>query len=188
MSRYKCRSISTIRRTGIRLGQPEFTTENLKYADIDFAINNTNQYVKDIIKSAPIEGNHKYIVVDVKTHILKEGQIPALPFWHFDCVCDPRDNSREEVHHIFITDGCNTEFLKHEAILDLEDAFNPVSFNKKYQDILIGEEIEPYCIYTYRRHLHRATKAKKNCKRLLIRVSETDNIRPQNLFFKETYR
>jgi hypothetical protein len=154
-----------------------------KFASLDFIKKNTTDYVRMILDRVPIVGEHRNILVDSKVHYLKKGQTPALPHWHFDCVGDPRDEALEENHHLFITEGCSTNFLKEEVEIDLPFGFSHSIFNG-----LVGQKIEPYRIYSYRRHLHQATPAEKDCVRLLIRVTESNLIKPNNKKFKVTYR
>lgn len=154
-----------------------------KYCSLSFISKKVDKSILSIIEQMPLKGGYKHILVDVKIHKLRTGQIPALPNWHFDCIKDPRDESKEETHHLFITGGSNTEFVKEDMYIEIPEIFNFSIFNN-----VIGEKIDPYTIYTYGRHLHRATKASIDCTRLLIRVSETDNMIIQNKEYKETYR
>lgn len=160
-----------------------FPEESYKFASMKFVMANSNETVRSILSQIPVAGNHKNVLVDVKVHDLEVGVTPALPHWHFDCVKDPRDESLEEVHHLFITEGCSTEFLGEDTEFDLPYGFNHSIFNH-----LNGVKIKPYKVYTYGRHLHRATKAVKKCKRLLIRVTESNLIKPNNRKFEVTYR
>ena len=161
----------------------DWPENSFKYASLSYILPRTTDYVRGIIEACPIEGNHKYTVVDVKVHELQPGIIPAFSNWHVDCIADPRDPAREEVHHLFVTEGCSTEFLATDTPFDLPEKFSYSIF-----DGLSGVKIKPYHIYTYGRHLHRATPAEKACRRLLIRVSETDKMRPQNREFEVTYK
>jgi len=203
--KYRFKAIDSVKK-GVLLKEPRLTdlpAESYKFASLKYVRNNVrNDYVQYVLDSIPIRGNHKSILVDIKTHHLKAGQIPALPHWHFDCVKNPlydscsanRDKmsrflsrSVEEVHHIFISSPyCRTEFLAESFETDLDPLDGP-RFDDKIGDVK-GAKIEACRIYSYKRHLHRATPAEQDCTRLLVRVTESDIIKPHNRPFEPTYR
>jgi hypothetical protein len=49
--------------------------------------------VQQCLSTLQLAGNRKYITVDVKTHMLMQGMIPAIPGWHTDGV--PRQETGE---------------------------------------------------------------------------------------------
>lgn len=101
-----------------------------------------------------LQHKHKNILVDYKVRWLEAGKDGCpLPDWHYDCVKDFQHPAKHEHHLIYVnTDG--TLFLDGPHILKASD----------------GD------VWEYGRELHAAPKMKKACKRVLIRVTETDSV------------
>lgn len=166
----------------------EIPQESYKFASLKFVRNNCNDYVNYVIDNMPIVGDRRHILVDVKVHNLKKGQIPALPHWHIDCVNRPDNKAREEHNHIFLAGSCMTQFIKDDIELEID------SDRPNYDRILesVNFELEkrfviPYTVCSYGRALHRAKPAVKDETRILIRVTESDIIAPTNSKFSPTY-
>lgn len=182
--RFKFKNINDVLVSEKIANYVDFDTPSFKFCSLNWALKNTNSFCANIIKMAPIQGNHKYTIVDVKVHDLQIGVVPALPHWHLDCIGNPLDKRMEELHHLFITEGSLTEFPQNS----IETEINPEERNFVLNHLpFIPVKIEPYRIYSYGRVPHRATPAYKNCKRLLIRVTETNVIAPRNSLFEPTY-
>lgn len=161
---------------------PDLNTESFKFAPLSYAIRNTNKFIASLIESCII-GDRRGIMIDVKVHDLKEGDSPALKHWHIDCCNSPGYRGREEHNHLYISGVSYTEFLKDDVEVDLPDV-------PRYNDLLEGYEsvkIEAGKVYSYGRFPHRATPAIMDGKRLLVRVTETDNIQAFQRGFKPTY-
>lgn len=177
-------TLKSIKHVGIKdvTSVPDLNTESFKFAPLSYALRNTNKFISDLIESCII-GDRKGIMVDVKVHDLKKGDSPALEHWHIDCCNSPHYRGREEHNHLYITGVSYTEFLKNDIEVDLPD-------NPKYNTLLKDCEsvkIEAGKIYSYGRYPHRATPAVEDGTRLLIRVTETDNIQGFQKGFKPTY-
>lgn len=101
-----------------------------------------------------LQYKHDNILVDYKVRVLENGEDGCpLPDWHFDCVKDYHHPAKHEHHLIYVnTDG--TLFLDGCNILKASD----------------GD------VWEYGRELHAAPKMQKACKRVLIRVTETDSV------------
>jgi len=101
-----------------------------------------------------LQHKHRNILVDYKVRWLESGENGCpLPDWHYDCVKDFHHPAKHEHHLIYVnTDG--TLFLDGPNILKAYD----------------GD------VWEYGRELHAAPKMKKACKRVLIRVTETDSV------------
>lgn len=162
--------------------------DSFKYVDIERALSNSNDYIKNIISHMPIRNDRKYVVVDVKIHDLEKDTVPALSNWHCDCIGNPLDERRIEHHHIFVSGfDCLTQFLAEEITLDI----NPNDSYRKYDAAFSSVQkahIPSATICSYERHIHRAVPSTSNFRRLLVRVSETDIIVPNRQSgFKLTY-
>ena len=172
---------------GEEILQPtEFPDISYKFASYNFVMNNSSDYIRYIISKMPIIGDRKNILVDIKVHHLKKGDYPALKHSHIDVAPNPHYKGREEHHHLFVSGfGCRTEFLKNRVEVNIPND-KPINFDKilpkntKFQKIYGGR------IYSYGRVLHKASKSEEDFTRLLVRVTETDNIHPNNKLFKPT--
>lgn len=184
MTMIKLKSINEIKSISY---QPiyDFSTPCFKGASFDYVLENTNDEIVDLLKCIPLERKHKNILVDVKVHSLKSGEYPALPHWHIDGVSNYFHPEKEEVNHLYITEsGSSTEFLTNPELVDIQNE------NTNFDKILkhcSGTKINPNTIYTYGRVPHRATPSTQDCVRLLVRVTETNILKPKNQIFKPTY-
>ncbi len=184
---YRLKAIDTclVGKTFDEPKESDFPEVCFKYADIEHVLKNTTDYVREVIRSCPLRNDHKYVVVDVKVHELNTGEIPALSFWHMDCLNNPINPNPEEFHHIFVSgDECLTEFLAQEMEVDLPEG--AVNFNDVVGDASTAK-ITGNTIYTYQRHVHRASQSQGQFRRLLVRVSESDIVKPQRKPFTVTY-
>lgn len=173
----------------LREPRPEqLDTDCFKFAEIGFVRQNSNEYVNYVLDNIPIVGNRKHVLVDVKVHHLQEGEYPALKHWHIDCVNNPLSSLREEYNHIFVSgQWCLTEFLACRIDIDITPD-QVLNFDSILPDGISTKRILGNTIYTYGRAVHRAVPSIKDHSRLLIRVSESDQIRPINKRFEVTYR
>lgn len=158
---------------------------SFKYADMGFVYKNSTEPIRAILEQMPIVGDHKHIIVDVKFHDLEEGMYPCLPGWHMDCTLNPWHESKPEVHHIYVVGAtCRTRFLAEDFVLhfpsmvpaQIKTAMNAVE-HKSWK-------VDEGKVYRYDRFgLHAPSVAESTGKRLLIRITESDLIRPNRRFF-----
>ena len=168
--------------------QGDFPSLQFKYASFSYVYANTTSYVQQVLDAMPLQHKHKRVVVDVKVTDIKPGSPPCLPGWHCDSVIDPYDTTLPEAHHIFVTGNASlTEFigepvslhydpsLKHQKLL----AFFRSQLNE-FKNLKVWKV--PSCrITTYGRFdFHRGSIGLFPEKRLLIRATETDLIKPRN--------
>ena len=115
---------------------------------------------------------YKSIYFDFKVYDLKEGDCGcALPEWHIDVTPDP-NHSTKECRHLIYTTEIGTEFLLDEIVVDrhVRDfrELLPIKGNNTLQ-------VPPNTISLYHRsNVHRAPIMVKDCKRVMIRLTETD--------------
>lgn len=122
-----------------------------------------------------VEGKHKSIRVDLKVYDLRAGEHTCIPGWHIDTVTNPRHDSLPE-NHLIYTNVYGTDFVSTPI---------PFSEEKTHFSQVIAEIPEdnyltatPNSIYQYGRfHLHRGAKVATDCRRVLVRITETDIIR-----------
>ena len=166
--------------------QPDdFPALCFKNASREYVLRNTTKYVRDIIGAIPLRRKHRFISVDVKVHDIEPGRYPCIPGWHTDTVIDPRSNGRPEVHTLFVTGFASlTEFIGEQVCLTLPTTGNVLLEHFRAEIDAISPQIRkiPSCqLVTYGRYdFHRGSLGLSFEKRLLIRVSETDIIKPQN--------
>ncbi len=158
---------------------------NFKYAELDFALKYSQPYVQSLIQSIPYENTRKHIVLDIKKIYLQKGQLPCLPGWHTDCTLNPLHETRPEAHYILISGcGSKTKFLNQSLEIELqEDMF------KSINDAMTKEvnvlEIEEDTFYSYDRFsIHAPSPAEYEGLRFIIRLTETDLIKPIRKFYE----
>ncbi len=162
---------------------------NFKYADFEEAYLRSCPYVKTIMDEMRlhIAGKHRYTLIDIKHQEIKKDKLPAYGFWHTDVTLDINHSARPEKHTIFISGAdCQTQFVNDKIIL----LFNHLDLKKwtpDYEEMVqyginlkkaTPLDIKEGMLYAYGRDLHRATPAKKDGTRILIRATETDIVKP----------
>lgn len=198
---------SRIERTpaGMRwTGEPEImATPGMLNASLQDAVMYGGDVVRDALSSCPLVGNRKHTIVDVKVHMLMEGMVPAIPGWHTDGV--PRhesgspsgpllpDLSRQEnrnspVHHLLVA-GCDapTVFVENrDVLLDVpceatSDLYAHVTKAMNSRDDLTRMEIPMGEWWTWDWwELHSAQPSREKGWRVLIRVTESDFVKPKD--------
>lgn len=179
-------------------------TQGLWNASFDDAFRFGGDVTRAALQAMNIRGDKKHIVVDVKTHMLMPGMIPAIPGWHTDGV--PRGGkslspasgsphihmqigSDSPRYHLLVVGGdCPTKFIASRNInLVTENlpnlyagissqvcAMDDKGFLDTY-DAPDGQVVE----WDWW-ELHTAQQARAPGWRFLIRVTETDYLAPQS--------
>jgi len=163
-------------------GYPE---KSVKYASRSFVGKHFSPEICGLVDKAPLVGNHKHVVIDIKVHDLEPSVVPALPNWHIDSVNHPCDDRREEVNHLICFGKCLTSFLANDLVVDIPES----GYLTKFNNFCNGQEvaiIPPSRFITYGRLVHRASVSNVSERRLFIRVTETDIISPKNQWLKPT--
>lgn len=119
------------------------------------------------------------LLVDYKVRDLKRGDYGCpLKGWHIDCVTNPRHKSRPERHLIFSTEF-GTEYMTTPLeVLAEEEHFSKTverltSANSKVAYI----QVIPNTITQYERlNLHRGPLITKDCRRVVLRLTQTEVI------------
>lgn len=164
---------------------PGYPDKSVKYASRNFIGQHFSKEICDLVDKAPLVGNHKNLVIDIKVHDLEPSLVPALPNWHIDSVNHPMDERREEVNHLIVFGRCLTSFLANDLEIDIPEDGRYTNFTKECE----GREVAtiPHSRYvTYGRLVHRASVSNVVERRLFIRVTETDIISPKNQWLKPT--
>lgn len=159
--------------------------KNFKYTDVSYAYDNSVACVQKIIEQFPIEGNHKNVLIDIKVHDIEKENFPCLPGWHTDCTLNPWHYTLPEVHHIYMFGAeCRTRFLDEDFEMSFE-SMNPKYIKDKMNSVIHKSwAVQEGYIYRYDRFsLHAPSLAEKTGKRLLIRITESDLIRPNRRIF-----
>lgn len=159
---------------------------NFKNIKLNEASDISCNFVKKILKKVNLRKFHKNILVTIRSGYLNKGQYPCLSGWHLDTILNPIHNSIPEYHHLLVFGAnCRTEFLKSpiEILLkdDLKRAYNEAMSEGNHEIISIPEL--QWVVYR-RNNLHRPVAAKQDGFRFLIKVTETDIIKPQK--YKES--
>ncbi len=121
-----------------------------------------------------LEGGFRSTLVDLKVVDLKVDQCTCMPGWHIDTVVNPRHPSKSENHLIF-TSIFGTEFVASPVVFSKEkDHFSQVIGQIPNDNVFTAESNR---VYRYNRlHLHRGPVVTSDCRRVLVRITETDII------------
>lgn len=177
-------------------------TFGLFRASVEDALRYGGDITREAIGAMNIRNDKKYVLVDVKVHMLMQGFCPAIPGWHTDGVPRPvmsqsgkgapdiqlQDMMDSPRYHLLTTgDHCSTKFAKiRNIVLDVPDEPN----NRLYADInkQMTEQDDWGQIETFAKprqivefdwwELHTAVYANKFGWRYLIRVTESDTMAP----------
>lgn len=150
--------------------------KNYKYASLALLLRENNPFVLTVVENAPITFKYKRILVDVKVQDLVPNRCSCMPGWHLD-----GSMKEDEAHHLFIYNGPGTEFIAKPFEL-------PGVYPENVQ--LIPKNIETFSVpsgviasYTSL-EFHRGVYTDAPVRRLLIRLTETNVIAPNNRPFK----
>jgi hypothetical protein len=161
------------------------------------AIKFGGELTRECLQKIKLRNNRKYVVVDVKTHMLMPGFFPAIPGWHVDGTprkskSEPdirlQETDRNTIYHFLVTgEGCLTDFIKDPLELEVPGEPTPKLFNMIDEQVNKLENLpekmfaSPSCqILTWDWWtIHRGIEAKKHEWRYLIRVCEGDYLEPK---------
>lgn len=182
------------------------TSLNLRQVSLEDAARYGGPITKQALGAMNLRGDRKYVVVDTKVHLLMPGWIPAIPGWHTDGV--PRGeemnpagkgdpNLRAQIdgsvtaprYHILVTgEHCPTRFAKGPIDLDFDENIGKDLYKEMTKQIrgrVQNGEIEtmvtpPSTVVEWDWwNVHTAQQSEGRGWRYLIRVTETDHIRPR---------
>lgn len=178
-------------------------TQGLWNASFDDAFRFGGDVTRAALQAMNLRGDKKHIVVDVKTHMLMPGMIPAIPGWHTDGV--PRggkslspasgaphihmqEGTESPRYHLLVVGGdCPTKFISSRNINlvteNLPNLYAGISNqvcemdNKGLLDTYDAPDGQVVEWDWW--ELHTAQQARAPGWRYLIRVTETDYLEPQ---------
>lgn len=174
-------------------------TQGLWNASYDDAFRFGGDLTRAALQAIQLVGDRKHVVVDVKTHMLMPGMIPAIPGWHTDGVprggsmspakgaprIDMQEGAESPRYHLLVVGGdCPTRFLKNRQVgLNIGEGnlYEQVS-----EQVIAGLDfLESYdapngqvVVWDWW-ELHTAQQARAPGWRYLIRVTETDYLAPE---------
>lgn len=168
-------------------------TLGLFRASMEDAIRFGGELTRAALQVVELTNTRRYVVVDVKVHMLMPGMLPAIPGWHTDGVPRPtkdhpdlrlQEGKNPTLYHMLVTgEGCLTEFITEPIELEIPD--KPTSDLYKVIDAQLGDnpsnvigakscQMVSWGWWT----LHRGVPAKIHEWRYLIRIAETDTLPP----------
>jgi hypothetical protein len=162
-----------------------------KYADFKYARNNCNNaYVRHVLDNIPIMGRHKRVLLDIKVHDLQPGDVPCVSGWHLDGSINPNAlPKRPETFALFVTsEHATTQFLDTPINLEVNDSWNFATMSQRCARMIPDGHPTlsiPSCQFMiYDDHyFHRGPTVDRPTKRLLVRTTETDIIKPRNRIY-----
>ena len=153
-------------------GLNEDGIQHNKYIPIEskklFKFGHSARLIIGIMENYLLDG-FKSTLVDYRVVDLKAGDCGCkLDNWHIDVVRNPNHKSRPDRHLIFST-IIGTEFIDEPLECNTDD-FSDINTN----DVAIwSAPVNSIVIYN-RFHLHRGPIVKEDCRRVLIRITQTD--------------
>ncbi|ANA86572.1 hypothetical protein PBI_CLUBL_74 [Gordonia phage ClubL] len=182
-------------------------TPNLRRAGLSDAILFGGPAVRDLLERSPIVGDREYVFVDTKVTMLMPGWYPAIPGWHTDGVPrgekgDPSDYGNPSLpkqltqrsprfHTIVAGVPCLTEFLLGYYELEIEHDEDSKMYGEMTNLVskmaYHGRVPQPQVWSSWDWwQIHRATESRHRGWRLLIRITESDLVRPSTRDFIRT--
>ena len=156
---------------------PTLPLTMIKYRNLDKVYDELPDAVKLVVlhmKGFVPNDPDMNLLLDYKVRDLKEGDTGCpLSFWHLDVVENPHHQSKPDRHWIFSTE-IGTEFMTSEIRVDS----NVRSFKEVEVEDYSSIITKPKTINSYGRfNLHRATPVERDCRRVLIRLTQTEVIK-----------
>ncbi len=182
---------------------------NLRECDLVSAMQYGGPITRLAIGAMNLRYDHRYVVIDTKVSFLMKGFIPAIPGWHTDGVPRGDDNDPSGTgqahmdfqetggmtpprYHLLVTGThSQTEFINEPLwIVSPNDSSIYEKMNKFITDVFTEEDIDgplkvltaPSCTVVEWDwwNIHRAVPASASGWRYLIRVTETDYVKPRS--------
>lgn len=177
-------------------------TPGLLNASIDDAIRYGGLAIRHALSGLPLIEDREHVIVDAKVHMLMPGMVPAIPGWHTDGVprsengapTGPlapdltRQEGRRSPHYHLLVAGCDapTVFLEDRNVLvDVPDHPTPDLYAEITREVTAWTDLERVEIpmgqwWTWDWwELHSAQPSRASGWRLLIRVTESDFVKPE---------
>lgn len=135
-----------------------------------------------LIKSCPLINDRKKILVDIQVKEYKVGEYTcANKYYHLDGkrYIKPRNKLNDNRYHICILEGPTTEFIKHPfgffyaTNVNQQNLINYLGIDYMYAYCLPLNTWNSYGEF----HWHRGRQIFKDCKRIFIKVTETNYIK-----------
>ncbi len=151
-------------------------------APIEHVYEQTSTFVQSVLDQVPLIGEHKHVLVTLKLQQLEANSFTDVRAWHCDGwgkrrTPDPQD--RPEYNHLFILGGAPVEFMVDPIRLRWLRGYSLKRFWGQLTDYqtLASRPVRLGVFNTYDCFdLKRGVKTRNALTRLLIRVTETDNI------------
>lgn len=190
-------------------GEAVESTPVLRRPSLENAVMYGGPLMRELLETVPLVGDKNYITVDTKVTLLMPGWYPAIPGWHTDGVPrgeellpdakgKPRLDKQSELpknvpHYHVISVGLDspTEFVNQPFELDIENfdnsdlykeltqKVNPLVADGKLEVVSLSDAWVSWDWW----NVHRAIPADKTGWRLLIRVTESDVLKPRTKDF-----
>jgi len=131
--------------------------------------------------------NHSFLSYDLKVKDVVKGKYPSICGWHCDGInIEAYDQSHQDRYLILVNDeNCLTQFISEPVELEVNPLMSVSQQMKSFQDQIEykkirSEKIPPWTLVEYsNRSFHTVTAPLKDHRRLLIRVNESDYIKPR---------
>lgn len=173
-----------VKEVPVKIQNFEYPKVNWKYASLQHVLKqeSTNDTIKQIVEQCPLYNQHKRILIDIKVQHLVPELTSCIPGWHLDGPGNPLHPSKPELHHLYIhEEGGETEFIGEPFDLEISNEMSHSDIVKLIPEGLKVIKVKAGSFTTFTRFdFHRGINVKKPLKRLLVRLTETDTIQPNN--------
>lgn len=163
-------------------------TVNWKYASLEHVMSDpsTNKTITQIVEQCPLKRQHRRVLIDVKVQYLTPDVTSCIPGWHIDGPGNPLHPSKPELHHLYIhEEGGETEFIADPFELEIDSQMHHNEIVKMIPSNVRITKTKARNFATFTRYdFHRGINVSKPLKRLLVRLTETDTILPNNKPYK----
>lgn len=184
----KVRFNEGLRFTPVVIEDYSMPTVNWKYASLEYVMKHTstNGTLRQIVEQCPLNHQHKRVLIDVKVQHLTPDVTSCIPGWHLDGPGNPLHSSRPELHHLYIhEEGGETEFIADPFELEIDERMHHNDIVKMIPTNVRVTTTKAKNFATFTRYdFHRGINVLKPLKRLLVRLTETDVILPNNKPYK----
>jgi len=182
------------------------STPVLRQPSLENALLFGGPIVRQLLEQVPIVGDRNYITVDTKVTMLMPGWYPAIPGWHTDGVprgaelkpdakgqprLDRQIGVGPRYHVISVGLDSPTDFIADCFEMDIDNYDNSGLYKELTQKV--GPLVDSGELKVVSHHdtwvswdwwnVHRAAPAKRTGWRLLIRVTESDDLKPRTKDF-----
>lgn len=157
-------------------------------ANLENKIDPKLQEIFETIKGFSVN-SFRYTSMDLKVQFLKKHTYPCPPVWHVDGDINYASITADRYLLFIDSSFCQTEFVKEELELKVDQDFfkKPKAYQvNKLNELVAQSKVEvislkPWQLVEYNNNtLHKGVISKEDHQRVLMRLNQSNIIKPQN--------